>query len=64
MNASRLFDTATTVADGVLFAGGFGLSSTGTLAAQNTAELYENGRFVPVGNMIEARALRAATILS
>jgi len=63
MNASRLFDTATTVADQVLFADGFGLSSTGTLAAQNSAELYDNGRLVPIGNMIEARALRVATIL-
>ncbi|MBF6568311.1 MAG: hypothetical protein IVW54_05485 [Candidatus Binataceae bacterium] len=63
MNAGRLFDTATTVADGVLFAGGFGLSNKGTLAAQNTAELYANGQFVPVGNMIEARALQSACVL-
>jgi hypothetical protein len=63
MNASRLFDTATTVADGVLFAGGFDLSSSGTFAAQNTAELYESGQFVAIGNMTEARAWHAATIL-
>ncbi len=63
MQATRLFDTATTVADGVLFAGGFGVSAKGTLQVQNTAELFESGHFVASGNMIHARAWHAATIL-
>jgi hypothetical protein len=63
MNAARLFDTATTVADGVLFAGGFGISKNGTLQAQNTAELFQSGQFVASGNMVHARAWHAATVL-
>ena len=64
MNSQRLFDTATTLANGaVLIAGGFGISAKGAFQAQNTAELFQGGQFVAIGNMIHARAWHAATVL-
>jgi hypothetical protein len=64
MTSPRLFNTASTLADGsVLFAGGFLLNSNGNLMAQKSAEIFSGGQFSVTANMIHGRAMQAATVL-